>query len=390
MNIPDRLDKHTCFGAAARTAPLVSAGTAIWFLMILNPAVLNIPDILPSELSTSLRVAASTLLGISLIMSVFTLFRGGHQVEAIEIAIDRHFAGTTWLAHSDDKLVKGLFVGVDGLELMKLSLENGAIEHVRIDHAIPVGHTLWIPGQYWRMTAADAANEARKRQRRAAQVRTALTVMSCLSAAAAIACLFVAKWGGGPLVMIAINSGFVALMASVEAKDDFVGDCAFLEDIEALRQTASEERVIEHVVADQALATEVEGRLEAKTRTILHVAVVISVFVGMSMATLLGLFPTLRALENHPDAAPDLLGMGWAAAGLLLSFGAIFASTWYDRMMLLPKSYFSGHGWIAPGGAVGQLEDSIRGGSVLKLRFPDGRVEEHAIEHLRRGNALPA
>ncbi len=367
---------------------MVSVTAAMWFLMVLNPGVFYLPPVLSVELSTTFKVVASTLLGVSLFLSIIGFLRGGKTLDGIRRDIDRHFSGTTWVASSDGKTVKGVFVGVSNLSTMRLALENGAIEEVRIDHAVPVGHSLSIPGQFWPMSKIDATAEAANRQRRAAQMRVASIIMCCLGAVAAVAAFFMAKWAGGPLVFFAVSSCMVALEAGIEAKEEFAEDCGFLEDLETLRQKASEEAPIQHEIADQSLSTEVENRLDARSRTVVHVLVVVSMFAGMFTATIMGLFPMMRAVESHSNTPLDLHGIAWSVGGMLLALAATRFSDWYDRMVLLPKSYFAGHGWIAPGGAVGSVEDSIRGGSFLKLRFPDGTVDEHAIKHLRRGNAV--
>jgi hypothetical protein len=388
MEMPDRLGRHAIFSLALRIAKMVSLSTCLWFIIVLNPGVFRLSPIFSEELSVTFRLVVSTLMVLSAVWSIVSLLQNGRMLDDIRHKIDQHFTGTTWITHSAATPQKGFFVGLSDLLTMRIALDNGAIAEVRIDHAVPVGHSVSIPGQLWSMDMKVAKAEVAKRQRRSAHVRVLSILMASLGGISVVAACFVAKWAVGPLAVFTMSNCFLALVAWTEAEDHFAEDCAFLERRQALMANATSETAIRNVTIDHSLPTEIEGRLDAKTRTAVRAFMMITFFVGVFMTFGLGLIPTMRAFGDSSMPSPDLFGIAWGVGGGMLAVGSICLSEWYDRMALLPKSYFERYKWIAPGEVIGRVQDSILGGSVLKLRFPDGTVENYPIRYLRQGDVV--
>ncbi|MCS4089426.1 hypothetical protein [Rhizobium sp. BK176] len=392
-DVLDRQERHT--GAAAAWGVVKGAATLICYYIALVSVVLVLGIEAPS-------LAQKVLMGIAMAIGLFYPFflatRAGMFNEKIQNQLDKALSGTTWLSLIDGKITKGVFMGVaNELRSMKLSLENGAVREIRIDHAVPVGHELRLAGQFSGLSRYEAGLVAAERRDGVKQMRIGAIVAACVSLLAMPFAVQGFPWAFLPLLIALGSAGLVVLIADHE-KEDFAQDSEFLAKIDELAAAALSEAPVASLPSDLSVQDEVARTAGSKLRIAVIVGNALACFSGMAMV-LFGSLPFLQygqddlAFKLHKTIHPAVMP-GYAAtllvAGIALTAISMAIRLGYDKKFLMPASRFNRHRWLSAGGATGKVEGVVSGGQVLFLRFDDNTLGRYPIEYLRRGDLITA
>jgi hypothetical protein len=392
-DVIDRQERHT----AAATAWGIAKGAAVLIGYYLVVAVLV--ALTKSETPTlAYKIVMAIALAAGFVYPFFLAVRSSMLDDKIRKGLDQAFSDTTWISLIDGKIAKGVFIGAsDDLRSMNLSLENGAISDVRIDHAMPVGHELRTPGQYIGLSHYEAGLVAAERRDVLDQLRIGSLVVGCGSIAAALFAGVNFPWASGPFIIAALSSLIVYGICEGE-KDDLAKDREFIDHFSDLEVAAASETAIAVSTTDQSIQAEVARTADSKLRIAVIVGNHLSCLIGTVMV-MRGAFPLMQYSQDdlkfglhqtiHPAVFPEHAAT-WLFAGLLLIGVSLALRFGFDRKFLLPASRFNRHRWVSVGGAAGRVEHVESGGEVLFLRFDDNTVGKYPIKYLRRGDVITA
>jgi hypothetical protein len=391
-DVIDRQERHTAAAAAWRVAKGAAVLIGYYLVVAGMVALMNV-----ETPTLAHKIVMGSALAIGFIYPFFLAARTDILDGRIHKGLDEAFRGTTWVSCIDGKVTKGAFIGAsDDLRSMKLSLANGAVRDIRIDHAMPVGHELRTPGQFSGLSRYEAGLVAAERRDVVNQLRIGAIVVGSVSVLPVLLAGPHFPWAIGPFLIAMLSSLIVFGIAEGE-KDDFAQDSEFIEKFDELTAAAMSETPITAAPSDQSIQCEVARTAGSRLRHTIIIGNAFSCFGGMGMSMFGGALPYWQYAHSdlafqlhrssHPAVVPEHAA-AWLVGGLVLITVSMAIRLGYDRKFLMPASRFNRHRWVTAGGASGKVEAVESGGSFLFLRFDDNTLGKYPIKCLRRGDLI--